>query len=190
MLFPFIKVIAWVFCKIFFRFKVTGMENIPKDGAFLLCANHISWFDPISLAVFMKRQPRFMGKKELFKFRPLARFLDALGAYPIDRKGTDMQAYRTTMNLLKNGEGLIIFSQGTRMKEFENSKSGVALFALKTGSPIVPAGIRGSYRFFSRIEIRVGAPISMDEHEGKKVKTELIDEVMETVVARVSELTK
>jgi len=185
-----IKTIAWILARLLYRFEVTGMENIPKNGAFLLCANHISALDPIMLAVFMKRQPRFMGKKELFKFPPLGWFLRKLGAFPVDRKTADMQAFRTTMNALKSGDGLIIFSQGTRMKEFENAKGGVALFALKSGAPIVPVGIRGSYRFLSKIHIRVGKPILMDEHEGKKVKTELIDEVMATVVQHVSALTK
>jgi len=190
MFYRFIKGIAWILIRILYRFEVTGMENIPKEGAFLLCANHISALDPISLAVFMKRQPRFMGKKELFKFPPLGAFLRALGAFPVDRGAADMQAFRTTMNTLKNGDGLIIFSQGTRMKEFENAKGGVALFALKSGAPIIPAGIRGSYSFFSKMQIHVGKPIPMDEHKGKKVKTELIEEVMATVTERVSALTK
>jgi len=172
------------------RIEVSGMENIPKEGAFLLCANHISALDPIALAIFMKRQPRFMAKKELFKSRLLAWILRSLGAFPIDRTTADMQAFRSTMEILKSGEGLVIFSQGTRMKEFENSKGGVALFALKTGAPIVPAGISGRYSFMSKLKIHVGESITMEEYEGKKVKTELIEQVMETVTARVSSLIK
>jgi len=176
---------------LFFRFRITGLENIPKEGAFLLCANHISAFDPIVLAVFTKRQLRFMAKKELFKRRLFSWFLRSMGAFPIDRKAAaDMQAYRTSMELLKNGEGMIIFSQGTRMKDFDNAKGGVALFALKSGAPIIPTGIWSKYRFMSKIHINVGSAISMDEHEGKKVKTELIEEVMSTVIERVSQLTK
>ncbi|MCL2216914.1 MAG: 1-acyl-sn-glycerol-3-phosphate acyltransferase [Defluviitaleaceae bacterium] len=190
MLYKVAKVIAWILVKILFRFKVTGMENIPKTGAFLLCANHLSLLDPIVLAVFMKRQPRFMAKKELFKFRPFGSLLRALGAFPVDRKAADMTAFRTAMSVLKSGDGLLIFSQGTRMKEFENAKGGVALFALKSGAQIVPAGIRGDYRLFSRMHIHVGKPICMEEHQGKKIKTELIEEVMADVVSRVSALCK
>ncbi|MCL2840733.1 MAG: 1-acyl-sn-glycerol-3-phosphate acyltransferase [Defluviitaleaceae bacterium] len=190
MLYSITRTLAWIVSKILFRFKLTGLENIPKKGAFILCANHISWFDAVALAVFLKRRPRFMAKKELFKVPLFGWYLNSLGAYPIKRSAADMTAFRTTMNILNDGGGLIIFSQGTRMKEFENAKGGVALFALKSGAPIIPAGIIGNYRFFSRMKIRFGEPILMDEYKGKKVKTELIDEIMNNVVFQVSSLCK
>jgi 1-acyl-sn-glycerol-3-phosphate acyltransferase len=183
------RAIAWFLGHIMYRFEVTGQENIPKEGAFLLCSNHIHAFDPIALAIFMKREPRFMAKKELFKRRFLGWFLHNFGAYPIDRNAAaDMQAYRTTMTALKEGHGLIIFSQGTRMKDFDNAKGGVAVFALKSGAPIVPAGISGSYRLFSKIHVHYGKPIPMDEYEGQKVKTELVEKVMSAVIEKVSAL--
>ena len=188
MFFRIMKKIAWVLAHILYRFDVRGMENIPKEGNFLLCANHISALDPIVLAIFMKRQPRFMGKKELFRNWFTGRFFRALGAYPVDRKAADLSAYRTSMDLLKQGHGLIIFSQGTRMKDFEGAKGGVAMFALKSGAPIVPAGITGPFKIFRKIVIRVGEPISMAPYAGRKVKTELIDEVMEIVVEKVENL--
>ena len=189
MFFQIIKKIAWVLAHVLFRFEVSGMENIPKTGAYLLCANHISAFDPIVIAVFMKRQPRFMGKKELFESWFLNKFFKALGAFPVDRNAADMQAFRSSMDVLKQGHGLLIFSQGTRMKDFEDSKSGVALFALKSGAPIIPVGIRGSYKFRSKIKIQAGSAIFMDQYAGKKIKTELIQEVMEVVINKVSTLT-
>ena len=188
MFFRFVKKIAWVLAHILYRFEVSGMENIPKEGPYLLCANHISALDPIMLAIFMKRQPRFMGKKELFKYWIFAKFLRALGAYPVDRAVADLSAYRISMDLLKQGHGLIIFSQGTRMKDFEGAKGGVAMFALKSGSPIVPAGITGPFRFFGKIVIRVGEPISMEPYTGRKVKTDLIEELMDIVVEKVENL--
>ena len=190
MFYQFIVLIATILAHLGFRYKVTGKENIPKDGAFLLCANHIHALDPVIVAVFSPRRLHFMGKKELFK-RPAVRvFFQSLGAFPVDRGATDMQAYRKTMELLKNGKGLLIFSQGTRMKDFENAKSGVAVFALKSGAPIVPVGIRGSYRFMSKIHIHIGEPISMEKYKGQKVKSELVDEVMNVVTERILALTK
>ena len=188
MFFRFIRGIAWVLAHILFRFEVSGMENVPKDGAYILCANHISALDPVVLAIFMKRQPRIMGKKELFRTRFLNRFFRALGAYPVDRQATDLEAFRASMNVLKQGHGILIFSQGTRMKEFSEAKSGVALFALKSGAPIIPAGIAGSFKFRKKITICVGEPISMEPYAGKKVKTELIEEVMGIVVKKVENL--
>jgi len=183
------KVLALIIGHVIYRFEITGRENIPKEGAFLLCSNHIHAFDPIALSIFIKREPRFMAKKELFKPGFLNWFFTNFGAYPIDRKSAaDMQAYRTTINLLKEGNGITIFSQGTRMKDFDNAKSGVAVFALKTGAPIIPAGIRASYKLFSKIHVHYGEPIPMEEYAGQKVKTELVEKVMATVVQHVSDL--
>lgn len=184
-----VRRLAWLIGHIIYRFEVTGRENIPKEGAFLLCSNHIHIFDAIALAIFMKREPKFMAKKELFQKQLFNWFLRNFGAFPVDRQASaDLQAYRTTMDILKNGDGLIIFSQGTRMKAFENAKSGVAVFALKSGAPIVPAGIRASYKLFSKIHVHYGEPISMEEYAGERVRTELVEKVMDKVIAQVSTL--
>ena len=188
MFFRFIRRVAWVLAHILFRFEVSGMENIPKEGKFLLCANHISALDAVVLAIFMKRQPRFMGKKELFRYWIMDKFFRALGAFPVDRGATDLSAYRTSMDVLKQGHGLLIFSQGTRMKDFTGAKSGVAMFALKSGAQIIPAGITGPYKFGRKIIIRVGEPISMEPYAGRKVKTDLIEELMGVVVKKVENL--
>ena len=189
MFYRFFRGVAYVAAHILYSFEVTGMENIPEKGPYILCANHVSALDPVVIAIFMKRQPRIMGKKELFKNRFTNWFFRSLGAFPIDRQGTDMQAFRFTMDLLGRGHGLMIFSQGTRTKDFDGAKSGVALFGLKSGAPIIPAGIMGSFRFRSKITIQVGKPISMEEYKGQKVKTELVDEVMGIVVKSVLALT-
>jgi len=189
MFFKTCRFIAWIIGHIIYRFDVSGQENIPKEGAFLLCSNHIHSYDPIALAIFIKRVPKFMAKKELFESKFGNWFFRNFGAFPIDRAATvDLTAYRTTMETLKNGDGIVIFSQGTRMKEFDNAKSGVAVFALKSGAPIVPVGIRGSYKLFSKIHVHYGEPISMEEYAGEKVKTELVEKVMATVVERVTAL--
>ncbi|MCL2372289.1 MAG: 1-acyl-sn-glycerol-3-phosphate acyltransferase [Defluviitaleaceae bacterium] len=190
MLYKIVKPIIVVLARVFYRFKVSGLENIPKEGAYLYCANHIHAFDPIVVAAFSRRQPRFMAKKELFKNRIIGALLRGVGAYPIDRNGSDLQAYRHSLALLKRGHGLLIFSQGTRMKDFESesAKGGVAMFALKSGAPIIPMGISGSYRIFSKMHLRVGKPIAMDQYQGQKVKSELINEVMAKVVEEVSKL--
>jgi len=186
----FIRRLAWLIGLILYRIEVTGTENIPKSGRFLLCGNHIHAFDPVALAIVSTRQLRFMAKKQLFKRRLIGAFLRKMGAFPIDRGNTDMTAFRKSLDILKREHGLLIFSQGTRMKDFEDAKAGVAVFALKTSSPIIPVGIRGNYRFRSTLYIDIGEPISMEEHEGKKVKSELVDEVMEVVINRVSVLAK
>jgi len=188
MFYKFVRCVAIIVTKILYRVTYTGRENIPKEGAFLLCGNHISAYDPIALAAISKRRLHFMGKQELFKFKPFGAFLSAVGVFPVNRKTADMKAYRHSMNLLKSGEGFLIFSQGTRMTDFDNAKSGVAVFALKSGAPIIPLGITGPFRFRGKIQIHIGEPILMDKYEGQKVKAELGDEVMATVAREVTKL--
>ena len=188
MFYRFIRGVAWFVLRLAFRIKVTGVENIPNEGAFLLCGNHISALDAPILATCVRRQLYFMAKKELFKNRLFAAFFYALGVFPVDRGGTDMQAYRRSMEILENENGLMIFSQGHRMNDFENFKGGAAVFALKTGAPIVPVGIKSQYRFRSTVHINVGLPISMKPYEGQKVKSDLVTEVMEVVVSHITKL--
>jgi len=188
MFYKFVRIVAIIVTKILYRVEYSGRENIPKEGAFLLCGNHISAYDPIALAAISKRRLNFMANQELFKFRPLGVFLSSIGVFPVNRKMADMKAYRHSMNLLKKGEGFLIFSQGTRMTDFDNAKSGVAVFALKSGAPIVPLGITGPFRFRGKIHIHIGKPILMDKYEGQKIRTELVDEVMATVAEEVTKL--
>ena len=190
MFYRFIRRLVIILGRIIYRFKITGQENIPKEGAVILCSNHIHGLDAVILAMFNKRQVFFMAKKELFAVRVLGPFLHALGAFPVDRAGNDLHAYRHTMQLLKNDNVLGIFSQGTRTQEFDNVKGGVAVFALKSGATVVPVGIRGTYRIFSRIHVNFGKPIPMDEFQGRKVKSDLVNEVMGKIMTKVSNLSQ
>jgi len=141
------------------------------------------------LIMLSKRQVHIMAKKELFEVRVLRTILRWAGAYPVDRAGAaDLKAYRHTLDILNNEKVLGIFSQGTRTQEFDNVKGGVAVFALKTGAPVIPVGIRGTYRLFSKINIHFGPPISMEPYAGQKVKSALVETVMEVITSQVSAL--
>jgi len=190
MFYRFARRLVKVIASILYRFEVSGVEHIPLRGAVIICSNHIHALDCLLLAIFCRRQIFFIGKKELFKGRFTGALLRKLGAYPVDRSATDMKAYRYTIELLKEDKALGIFSQGTRMQDFENAKNGVSVFALKTGAPIVPAGIKGTYRPFSKMHLQFGSPISMEPYQGRKVKSDVVEEVMTLIVEKVSELYK
>ena len=188
MFYRLIRCLACIFGRILYRLRVTGTEYIPKEGAFILAGNHIHSYDPILLAIFNKRQVYFMGKRELFDRRFFGKFLRKLGAFPVDRQGTDIEAYRTTMAYLTKGKPVAIFSQGTRTSKFTNAKGGVAVFALKAKVSIVPVGISGSYKFFSKMYVNFGPPMSVEAYTGQKIKTELVDTVMNDLIPRIESL--
>ena len=173
-----------------FRMDIQGEENIPAEGGVVLCCSHISKLDPTTMEGFVKRPVRYIAKKELFEKRWSAKLLSALGAFPVDRQTTDMKALKTAIKLLKNGEALGIFAEGTRVKEGEAkaAKAGVALFALKGEAPIVPICISSKYKFRSIVHIRYGEPIYLDEYKGQKVTTEMMEEITEKVMEKVREM--
>ncbi|MBU5293210.1 1-acyl-sn-glycerol-3-phosphate acyltransferase [Anaerosalibacter bizertensis] len=173
--------------RIIFRFKVTGKHNIPKEGKVILCSNHISDLDPLILGLAIPRNIRFMAKKELFENKFLGGLVNALGAFPVDRKAADLSAIRNSLNVLKNDEVLGIFPEGTRVTEenIENAKPGIALISIKAKAPVIPIYIESKYKVFSKIKINIGEPIYFNEYYGKKLKTEdykiLSQEIMKSI---------
>lgn len=143
--------------------RVIGRENMVKEGPVILCANHMNLQDPMVLNVYLGRLIRFMAKKELFENRFMNRVMTWLGAFPVSRGERDLSAVRTSLKLLEEGEVLGIFPEGHRyadgeMHEFGN---GLALIALRSGAPVVPAYIQGSYRLFRRVTVTVGEPVAL-----------------------------
>ncbi|MBQ8964231.1 MAG: 1-acyl-sn-glycerol-3-phosphate acyltransferase, partial [Clostridia bacterium] len=123
--------------RVLYPSRVDGLENIPAEGGFILCCNHISNRDPFYLALPCKnRFLHFMAKAELFKWKPLAAFVRALGGFPVDRGHNDLNAVRTSLKLVADGHGLALFPQGTRSRD--NSRTpmlgGVSMIALRSGA--------------------------------------------------------
>ena len=169
---------AWLI-RALFRVKLIGAENEPEDGTFLICANHISEADPLILGACLKHNPRYMAKKELMKVPVIGKLITALGAYPIDRGGNDVAAIRKTVDLLKNGESVIMFPQGTRCRGVDPAetrfRNGCALIAARAGVPVLPIyiGTRNfRVRLFRRVTVKVGKPISCDEITGAETGRE------------------
>ena len=186
----FARNLLFVVARMLFRLRVSGAENIPDKGAFVLCSNHIHSYDPVILAVTVNRQLGFIAKKELFKGRFMTWLLLTLGAFPVNRGAADMTTYRNAIQTLKVGKGLLVFSQGTRMQtlDVKGAKGGAAFFGVKAKVPVVPVGIRGSYRFFSTIHINYGKPISLEKYYEQRLKSENIDSIMTEIMSEVGRL--
>jgi 1-acyl-sn-glycerol-3-phosphate acyltransferase len=181
-----------VFYALVYPSRVEGLENIPAEGGFILCCNHISNRDPFYLA--LRCQPRylhFMAKAELFKWKPLARLCTALGGFPVDRGHNDLNAVRTALNLLKEGHVLALFPQGTRSKD--NSRTpmlaGVSMIALRSGAPVIPAYIGGPYRPFRKTQLSFGEPVSF-EGLGRRVDSDTLKAATERIEEAVWGLKK
>lgn len=174
-----VKVVHGVF-KVFMLFKANGKENIPTEGAFLLCANHRAMIDPILIAASCRRQLTFMSKEELFKKPVLGWLIKSLGAFPIKRGRGDAAAVMATLKIMKKGGATLIFPEGTRMKNGERKQvnSGIVRLAIQCNVPIVPA-------YLTWNSVTYGKPINYDEytesvHDGDVMQS-LADGLMDTI---------
>jgi len=160
----------------FFPLRVTGRENIPARGAFILASNHISNIDPFAIGLAAYRTISYMAKDTLFKNRVAAFFLSLVQAYPIRRESSDIRSLRETFRRLKSGMPVLVFPQGSRETVRGAGKvyTGVGFLAVKTGAPVIPVFISNSdkvlppkARFFRRglVHIRFGAPCSFSADE-------------------------
>lgn len=167
------RFIANIIFKILYRIEIINKDNIPKEGRFLLCSNHISIFDPVVLSIIVPREIAWMGKKELFQNKLSAKLFTTLGVFPVDRNETELSTIKHAMKLLKNGGILGIFPEGTRVKEMdiENAKPGVALIGIKTKSPILPVYIEGTYKPFSKLKVHFGDTFEFSESYGERLTT-------------------
>ncbi len=166
----FLKKIANVVFKIIYRINVYGEENLQEKGSLIICSNHIHNFDPIIISLVYPRQIFWMAKKQLFRYKILAYFLEKLGAFPVDREEADLSTFKKSLKVLKNDGVLGIFPEGTRVKEIdlENAKPGVGLIALKSKTTVLPVFIEGNYKPFSRINVYFGEKIDLSDYHNKR----------------------
>jgi 1-acyl-sn-glycerol-3-phosphate acyltransferase len=162
-----------------YRLRVRGLENVP-EGGFVLAANHTSNFDPWPLGIpfLPDRQLRFMAKAELFN-PVLAPFLRAGGAFEVRRGEGDVEAMRTAVELVREGEIVVMFPEGTRQtkglvkRHAARPHTGAARIALTAKAPLVPAAIGGTDRLLRLGPLRVayGPPIDLSDLDGQDIKT-------------------
>ena len=189
--YPLVRPVIHFLIKVVFKDQVVGLENIPKEGKFLVACNHVTAIDPVLIADRCPRTLHFMAKISLFKKAFPRWLLTTMNAFPVDRAGVDMKAIRYAQALLENGHAVGIFPEGTRSKTLEpqRAKGGVALIAQQTKADILPVCIYFSEKphFRSRLTIRYGEIIPFDtlglaqaEHNAQALR-EAANKVMERI---------
>ncbi len=150
--YAFWKSLSWIF----YPLRVKGAENLPSRGVkprgghaplrggFILASNHQSYLDPMIIGLCFRRQLRYVAKKSLFRNRVFDFFLRGVGAFPIQRDSADTGAIKETLKRLQEGWPVVIFPEGTTIKEQKKVHPGIGLIAAKSGVPVVPVFIRDS----------------------------------------------
>jgi 1-acyl-sn-glycerol-3-phosphate acyltransferase len=129
-----------------FRPKVTGRENVPKEGPVILAPVHRSFADFAFSAFCTDRKLFFMTKDEMWKHKWLGKVLLTVGAFPVHRESADREALQRAEEVLRRQQVLVLFPEGTRRAGpvVEDLMEGAAFLSARTGAPIVPVGIGGS----------------------------------------------
>lgn len=181
----------YLWCKIYYKAEIIGLENIPKEGAVIFCGNHRSYLDPPLMVCTAKRDMRFLAKEELAK-NPFLNFLGwAFDAIHVKRDEKDVTAIKESLKTLKNQQCIGLFPEGTRngLEKGEKVKDGVAFFAVRSGAKVVPCGIKGGTKENRKVTITYGKPLDFSQYKGNKDK-EVLDKVTDEIMKNIIELTK
>jgi 1-acyl-sn-glycerol-3-phosphate acyltransferase len=176
-LYSFVAVLSYPVLHGVYRLRSRGVENLPAEGGYVLACNHVSNFDPwpLGMPIWPKRQLRFMAKSELYWW-PATYVLNGAGAFPVRRGQGDIQAIETAVSLVREGEVVAMFPEGTRrrkglVKKFQaRPRSGAARIALEGGVPLVPAAVAGTDGLLRLRKLRIayGPPIDIDDLRGRE----------------------
>ena len=146
---------------------IIGRENLPEHGA-LLCPNHNSNWDPVlvALKVPVNYRLHIMAKEELFRYPVVSWLIRVGGAFPVNRGGADIQAVKTAMQSIRDGQNLLIFPEGTVIRDGigkadglpAHAHSGAAMIGVRAGAVFVPVFLDGKKRLFHKTRIIIGKP--------------------------------
>ena len=181
--------------RLFADWTVNGVENVPPMGPLIIIANHQSNFDPPLLSASLPRRVYFLAKSGIFMGHVVTWFLSSYGAFPVNREGADIRAYRWVLSQLRAGKPVVLFPEGTRSQHGMNrAKPGIAQIALQSQASILPVGIVGTHRLGTwmrvfnptgKITVNIGQVFSIPPIEGRPSR-ELLDSISDMIMRRVA----
>lgn len=158
------KLILGPIFKFYYKPKIIGKENIPKDGPILVVGNHKHLYDQCLAILATKRVIHYMAKKEYFDDKKVAWFFKISGCISVDRQNKDKEAAAKAIELLNNNKAVGLFPEGTRNRTeaiLLPFKFGAVSMAKKTNAYLVPFGIKGDYKFRGGVTIKFGKPFKV-----------------------------
>ncbi len=187
-----VKAVILAFYKIVYRIEVVG-EKIPDEGAYIICGNHVSFFDPPAVVTTSKRHINMVAKEDLLRSSILYWLGSTFNVIPIKRDSQDIDSMKRCLEILKNNEILGIYPEGTRNGLKKNNgkvKNGAAFFVARTGVPVIPVGIKGSFKPFTKVTLNYGKPLDFSQYQTKKPDKETLDKISEEIMDNIIKLTK
>ncbi len=193
MLFFIAYIILFLPCVLLFPIKKIGKKNFKslKGQNYIISCNHTSNMDPVMLDIVFHKKHRILAKKELYKNKFFGWILKRLGAIPVDRQNVEPKSIKEVLSALNKKENVLIFPQGTRATvdiRDGSAKEGVAMFSIRTGTPVIPMMFNKKIKIFKRTKLLIGEPIYPDQ-ERKRDKEYLV-EFSNLIVEKMNDLLK
>ncbi len=157
----------------------------------IVYSNHISLLDPIVVGCFTRRPIRFMAKEELFRNRLFGFVLfRLLGAFPVNRGKSDIAAIKNAIRLLKNGEVLGMFPEGTRSRtgEMLDAEPGLSMIAVRAKVPVVPVALITKYKLFGLLTVKIGDPVLLGSYYDRKLTMNEHKDISNELMTKVKEM--
>ena len=183
----------------YLRIQVRGGEKMPRAGGVIVACNHRSYLDPPIVAVSFRRQVRFLAKAALFRIPLFGRLIASLGSVPITRGRPDRAGFKRAEAILRSGQALLVFPEGTRSPDARllPGEAGVGLLVLRTQAAVLPMAIIGSERAMpphspiirpAKVRVRVGELLSFAEYAGRPINRESAGAVTERIMREIAAL--
>ena len=199
MFYSIVKGILSILIWLFFKFKVFGVENIPKEGGVIIASNHVSYLDIPFLACGIKRSADFIAKSELFRNRVAGWILKRLGTFPVKRGSIDRWAISEAIKRLGDGRVIVIYPEGARSKDgrLSDPKRGIGMVVALSGARVIPSFIMGTDTILPRgarrirlnpVRLYIGSPLDFSSLKNVKKGKELYTEISEEIMRGIGDL--
>ncbi|MCM8818422.1 MAG: 1-acyl-sn-glycerol-3-phosphate acyltransferase [Candidatus Omnitrophica bacterium] len=180
------KFIGFFVYNLFFAIEVKGRENFPKRGGFIVASNHLSFLDPPTIGYVCPRMLHFFAKSSLFKIKGFSKLIKLLGAIPLERDTSMSLVLRKGLEILKKGEGIVIFPEGTRSINgiIKDGKPGIGFLAVKSKVPVIPVRIIGTDKALpvnkkfiriAKVKVFIGKPMYFENGNYTEISKNIMD---------------
>lgn len=191
--------LAKLLARMCFCMRIVHPERMIESGPLILAVNHASFFDPPLAGICSRRGVYYLARKTLLKWPFFGPLFPAMNVIPVERDGNDMSALREVIKKIKQGNGVVLFPEGTRSKDgcLQPARAGIGLVIAKTGAPVLPMRIFGSFDafpknsrrlHFPRITVVLGEPIHFSQEEITSTSRETYQNLSDRVMEAISSL--
>jgi 1-acyl-sn-glycerol-3-phosphate acyltransferase len=169
--------LAKLLAKLFLSLRVVHPERLVEDGPLIIAVNHSSYFDPPLAGISFRRGVYYLARKNLLEWPFFGPLFPAMNVIPVERDGNDMSALREVIKKIRDGNGVVLFPEGTRSKDgnLQKARAGIGLVIAKTGAPVLPMRIFGAHEAFPKgSKLPVPTPVTVVVGEPIRFAPELL----------------